>query len=988
MAVLFVAVFGISEEAEADNLEWSYDAGTHFRTVAISSDGEYIVAGTGSYQSDYGVYLFSKDSPIPLWSYETGSNSVTSVSISADGEYIVASSEDGVVYLFDKDSSTPLWNYTYTTSDCGHCNTVSISANGEYFVLGSGNVYLFDKDSSTPLWQYNESARSVSISAEGDYITVGTKVDSAGDVFVLLFGKESSQYLWRYNIGVDIYSVSISADGEYITAGGGEGESGKVYLFDKDSSTPLWSYETEGAVYSVSISADAEYISVGTSNNNEDGNVYFFDKDSSTPLWSYETEGAVYSVDVSGDGKYIAVGSNDHNVSFFEKNSSTPLWRYDTDGTVYSVSISADGDYFAVGNEDKKVYLFTAYEPDPEFGFDFDTPSDGEESIDVGTIVNLSVKIDNFILDPKEFRLEIINEIDGLEAWWSHDGQNALSSESTTLDGVDVAGESWRDGITVSVKARDDGYIARYGTWEIELKCEGDAELDDYNIQYKTLKIKVNETVAVALVGPIDEGSVDIDEETTYYISVNNGGNRQDTFNLELSSNDWGASLSKTSITIEAFSVGTIAVTVVSSASVSYGDSDDLTITAISQNDGSVQGTLDLTTYVRVQYGLSIVPTSSDYSGEPGDTLTFNFQILNKWSEVVDYEITRKDWYRGTQGNQPEGWTFTDGGGTLDAFEEITTSSSSSVRVTISSGADAGEVVTIIVQAKVSDDNDNVGTIELELEVKVEAEYNVKILLLSDQFSIDPGVGVSLAPFVQVKNFAKVSDLVTITAQWEIGGEDWELYLPEPISLEASGEKSLYISVNAPDSAAGGQAILKIRAESNGDPSVFSEASITFLVNTVAGCTNETAKNYNPSVNIDDGSCVYPKPPIAIAGDNFTIDVGATTQFNGAGIDEDGTISMYEWDFNNDGVYEYSSSETGRTTNIYNSAGKWIATLRVTDNDGFTDTDTLTITVLTKDEPKEEEDKNELMEEESKLPSISLIPALISIGLIAIYRRK
>ena len=89
--------------------------------------------------------------------------------------------------------------------------------------------------------------------------------------------------------------------------------------------------------------------------------------------------------------------------------------------------------------------------------------------------------------------------------------------------------------------------------------------------------------------------------------------------------------------------------------------------------------------------------------------------------------------------------------------------------------------------------------------------------------------------------------------------------------------------------------------------------------------------------------------------------------------DEDRTIVKYEWDFDGDGVFEWSSTENGLNTYIYNNEDTYTATLRVTDNDGFTDTDSRLITVS---------------EEESALPFVSLIPALISIGLLAVYRRK
>jgi len=144
--------------------------------------------------------------------------------------------------------------------------------------------------------------------------------------------------------------------------------------------------------------------------------------------------------------------------------------------------------------------------------------------------------------------------------------------------------------------------------------------------------------------------------------------------------------------------------------------------------------------------------------------------------------------------------------------------------------------VTIIVQAKVSDDNDHVGTIELEIEVRVVGEYNVQLVLpQSDQINLPTGQSFSISNYIQLKNFAKVNDLVTITASFEAGqGADWTLITPDPISIEASGEKPLFISVTAPDSAAGGQATLKIRAESGGDPSVYDEATLTFRVDTIA----------------------------------------------------------------------------------------------------------------------------------------------------------
>ena len=486
-------------------------------------------------------------------------------------------------------------------------------------------------------------------------------------------------------------------------------------------------------------------------------------------------------------------------------------------------------------------FLGEAAADEPEFEFRFGWNEDGTGNLDVDSTLDLKVEIENLFTDPKDFQLDITNDNDlqsnGLRAWWSYDGQTSLSSESTNLASVDVGDNGTVENITITIRTTE---YALYGEYNIDLRCrdndENDPETTEQNIQ---LTVNVNEKAEVSLViaeGGTSEGSVDLGGETTYQIQVNNDGNRQDTISLVISSNDWDSSFSENSVTIDAFSNQIVTLTVSSESSADYGDSDELTITATSGNSNDATDTLDLDTYVRVHYGLGLTAISQSGSGEPGSTVTFNFKILNKWSESVEYEILKKDWYRGTQGNPPQGWTFTDGGGTLDAFEEITTPSSSSVKVTISSGADAGEVVTIIVQAKVSGDSDGDFAIELEIEVRVEGEYNLQLILpQSDQINLPTGQSFSISNYIQLKNLAKVNDLVTITATFEAGqGADWTLITPDPISIEASGEKPLFISVTAPDSAAGGQATLKIRAESGGDSSVYDEATLTFRVDTIA----------------------------------------------------------------------------------------------------------------------------------------------------------
>lgn len=63
-----------------------------------------------------------------------------------------------------------------------------------------------------------------------------------------------------------------------------------------------------------------------------------------------------------------------------------------------------------------------------------------------------------------------------------------------------------------------------------------------------------------------------------------------------------------------------------------------------------------------------------------------------------------------------------------------------------------------------------------------------------------------------------------------------------------------------------------------------------------------------------------------------------TVNFAGSGAD-DGTIILFEWDFDDDGVWDFSSTGTGTTSHTYSTAGPRTAALRVTDNDSNTSVD-------------------------------------------------
>ena len=198
------------------NTLWSHDLNHQISSIAISSDGQYVVAG--GWQTSGGlarsfdngeVYLFSSGGKL-LWSVNAGSsNPVFKVAISADGSKVAVDGEESMMYLSGADGST-IWSY----HTGGNVVGMGMSLDGSLVVASMGPIVAFNGQGAL-LWSHPAqvlavSVNSVAISPDGSDIWVGSAVSGTNGT-LYLFDRQGS-LLWQHQIFSPALSIQTSAN--------------------------------------------------------------------------------------------------------------------------------------------------------------------------------------------------------------------------------------------------------------------------------------------------------------------------------------------------------------------------------------------------------------------------------------------------------------------------------------------------------------------------------------------------------------------------------------------------------------------------------------------------------------------------------------------------------------------------------------------------------------------------------------------------------
>lgn len=344
-------------DASSGFLIWNVSVGGDARSLAASSNGEYIVIGTSTATSlltKDGVSVWTKNlgvsptDPLPPFQFDT-----RLVSISSDGKLALVAHSDGTVRLYDN-IGNEVWNDGFSATSVG------LAANGTGAVAGGlgglrfysvGDNGVWDAGDSVPSWTASGiSIRNVAISSDGDFLAAGGR----GDGTVRFYNASGSE-IWTYMNVADRVSVDISDDGTHVVAGNDDSSDrngaqlscfwvGKDGVWTSQDGLPVWTFHATSSladdVRAVRFCPNHSYIVSGGAAGY--AHVYLHRLDSATPVFA--STGSIYEVEtvgVSFDGKYVAAaGTEDSLVHLYYTGGSTePLWTYNATGSIRSLII-------------------------------------------------------------------------------------------------------------------------------------------------------------------------------------------------------------------------------------------------------------------------------------------------------------------------------------------------------------------------------------------------------------------------------------------------------------------------------------------------------------------------------------------------------------------------------------------------------------------------------------------------------------------------
>jgi len=390
--------------------------------IAVSKDGQY-VAAVGKFWSDkWGttigqIRFYGRASGTPLWTWTTEDTlppeEFRSVAISADGDAVVAGGMLHVFYWKNarsiRGTQEPTWQGLDVVTDSYESRCLDISDDGDYVVYCGpredyGVIYYWSNaktkaETTVPAtWSYSadDFFHAVDLSSNGDYVAAafGSNVGYWKNARTLSGDPQNPDWISTRPNDL-VVDVAISDDGNYVAAAAGLDAvyywSGASHLSGDPSST--WESGLQTEFTSVDMSCDGDSVIAGTGHPE----VQFWDRarslgDTPPPAWTATTRpGArIEDVEMNDAGTYMAVvasvpteeGPFFYFIAYFFDRVGVLKWEYPYPPAAWytvSISLSSDGGTLAAGTS----MPFTAY----LFDTGFSTPSSGASGIGIAVVL-------------------------------------------------------------------------------------------------------------------------------------------------------------------------------------------------------------------------------------------------------------------------------------------------------------------------------------------------------------------------------------------------------------------------------------------------------------------------------------------------------------------------------------------------------------------------------------------------------------------------
>lgn len=273
---------------------WEKEIGYKIDSVAISRDGNYILAGSSQ---DHNIYYITQGHI--RWRYKTKAP-IRCLTISDDGRYIIAGAEDSTLYLLDRNSNL-IWEEYVPT------NSVAISFDLKYIACGGNdcNIYFFTRYGKL-LWRWGTTdyVNSVAIAVENDSV-----IASSDDRNLYFLNKEGA-LLWRTRLKSCGIKTAISEDGDYIVVGC---DNQWVYCYDRKCRL-RWEYNFHDEISGLSITPDGHCVVIASCWQN----LHMLNR-SGKLAHLYETDFGILSLSLTYSG-YLVAGSSNKKVYLLKCN--------------------------------------------------------------------------------------------------------------------------------------------------------------------------------------------------------------------------------------------------------------------------------------------------------------------------------------------------------------------------------------------------------------------------------------------------------------------------------------------------------------------------------------------------------------------------------------------------------------------------------------------------------------------------------------------